>query len=892
MSTTYFDNLEFYEDVNLIEVDGVELTDVTSDSYTFTTAGNHQVGFSFAYGNIPERMFENVDDIITAYIHEDVYVIKSYAFANSSLQYAYLPSTLAYIDSYAFYDTNISYLEMTSYTPPTLGDNVFNTSPTVISVPVAYTDDYRDAEGWNEYPTYINPEVPIVYPDIIATINITDISNETQIISDSVTTAHFNTINKLVIDNVVQNPISRTHQFNTTGLHTIKIFLTNDAVPTSLFYNLSNYTHVELSDKITKIGGNSLRNLPQLTYIDIPPYTTLIDISAFQQDNGLTTITLPSTINQIKAQAFKAMNLHTAYCYATIIPTLNSNAFNGGVKIYVPYAYVNDYKATSGWSDHANNIYPIERELTDSELGWSASSATTQSIGSYVGPTLINSYNLPVTYASSNQSIATINSSGQVTTLAYGSTTISATFAGDSSYQPKTVNYSLTVENAQPQPQSSYYVEYQIIVGDNNPTATGNYLEPSAFYEVDPETGEPVVDENTGNYVFDINTFNSMISGIYVNNTQIIVEDEEDLYYEYESGPGQIGDVIYTVRIVLPTATVPGTPFTSLQYVGDITVSQGITTIGGAFQNIYDSAGWTCHLPSTITTIENYSFYDNYTLKSITIDATTPPTITGYDPEMGDLNLWNQGVLIYVPAASEATYRNGDPWADYSYYYNIYWDIEYSMYIDSEQWSEGDEIEIFSSMAQQERWNPELGEYEYGYYWLKLARISNNMTPDYALDITEDLETNQYTLTQDDIDSGSINVKICLVNPTSTPDYLFNELSGQYDITVNNRVSAIGTSSFGSSAATSIYLPSTITSFGDWSFSSNSLDSLTILSTTPPTFGQDVFDYTSVSAIYVPAGSVQQYISAFTTAGYTDLASVVEADPNEDPEEYNQIDND
>lgn len=62
---------------------------------------------------------------------------------------------------------------------------------------------------------------------------------------------------------------------------------------------------------------------------------------------------------------------------------------------------------------------------------------------SYV--TLNNPNNLSVTYASSKTDVAEVNAAGEVKVLGLGTTTISATFAGDDTYKNATVSYELTV---------------------------------------------------------------------------------------------------------------------------------------------------------------------------------------------------------------------------------------------------------------------------------------------------------------------------------------------------------------------------------------------------------------------------------------------------------------
>ena len=71
-------------------------------------------------------------------------------------------------------------------------------------------------------------------------------------------------------------------------------------------------------------------------------------------------------------------------------------------------------------------------------------------------PELANPNNLPVTYSSSKEEVATIAANGAITLVAAGSTVISAKFAGDDKYEAQEVTYTLTVKAAggdTPEPQ-------------------------------------------------------------------------------------------------------------------------------------------------------------------------------------------------------------------------------------------------------------------------------------------------------------------------------------------------------------------------------------------------------------------------------------------------------
>lgn len=64
---------------------------------------------------------------------------------------------------------------------------------------------------------------------------------------------------------------------------------------------------------------------------------------------------------------------------------------------------------------------------------------------SFEAPNLINVYELPVTYSSSDESVATVDNSGSVSILAAGTTTITASFAGNDEYNEGSASYTLTV---------------------------------------------------------------------------------------------------------------------------------------------------------------------------------------------------------------------------------------------------------------------------------------------------------------------------------------------------------------------------------------------------------------------------------------------------------------
>ena len=80
-------------------------------------------------------------------------------------------------------------------------------------------------------------------------------------------------------------------------------------------------------------------------------------------------------------------------------------------------------------------------------LSWGKAS-TTLTIGEEVTLVLSNENQLPVTYTSSDETVATIASDGTITLVAAGKTTLTAAFAGNDEYEAQTVSIDVTVKES------------------------------------------------------------------------------------------------------------------------------------------------------------------------------------------------------------------------------------------------------------------------------------------------------------------------------------------------------------------------------------------------------------------------------------------------------------
>lgn len=169
----------------------------------------------------------------------------------------------------------------------------------------------------------------------------------------------------------------------------------------------------------------------------------------FQAGNKMTISSDASIITQVVL----------TYTMSSYAEKITQSSFNSGT-----YSYTKN-NTTGTWNGSSNDLtienkaasqtrisqivvtyIPATVDLTDDEFSWSAGTYTATIDASNSFPSLTNTKSVSVTYQSTNTSAATINSStGAISLVAAGETTIKAVFAGNGTYNAKTVSYDLTV---------------------------------------------------------------------------------------------------------------------------------------------------------------------------------------------------------------------------------------------------------------------------------------------------------------------------------------------------------------------------------------------------------------------------------------------------------------
>jgi len=131
------------------------------------------------------------------------------------------------------------------------------------------------------------------------------------------------------------------------------------------------------------------------------------------------------------------------------------------------------------------------------------------------------------------------------------------------------------------------------------------------------------------------------------------------------SGVTSIGEQAFYNCSVLSSITIPNNvtsinhqAFRSCNALESVEISDGVETIGVGVFDYCDSLTDVI-IGTGITSIGSSSFYGSNNLESITILATTPPTL-------GSEMFTSNKFTIYVPAESVSTYKAADRWSNYS----------------------------------------------------------------------------------------------------------------------------------------------------------------------------------------------------------------------------------
>lgn len=169
------------------------------------------------------------------------------------------------------------------------------------------------------------------------------------------------TVNAKMLDGVTR--IGDCAFYNCTSLTSVTIPNSVISFGDCAFYNCTSLTSVTIPNSVTSIGNQAFEKCSSLTSITLPDSLTSIGDRVFYNCTSLTSVEIPNSVTSIGELVFgQCSSLESVTVLATTPPTLGGNAFystHSSLKIYVPSASVNAYKAATNWDSYSSKIYAI-----------------------------------------------------------------------------------------------------------------------------------------------------------------------------------------------------------------------------------------------------------------------------------------------------------------------------------------------------------------------------------------------------------------------------------------------------------------------------------------------------------------------------------------------------
>ena len=251
---------------------------------------------------IGRNAFSGNSSLKSVNIPTKVKTIEEHAFSYCGLTDLVIQEGVQTIDNEAFlYNNNLQSIICNAVTPPTLGDNAFDSSiKPDVKVPLASIVAYRQTVGWKNFTNYYGEEV-------IAD-GITYWINE----KEAVVAAADSSLTEANIPSVVE--------FEGNQYPVIKI---NDKV----FFGNANLIVVTLPESLTTLGGEAFRGCQSLKIVKIPSKVTAIPDHCFEGCSSLESVTIPDGVTTIGTDAFIGCKNLESVALPESLTTLGSRSF-------------------------------------------------------------------------------------------------------------------------------------------------------------------------------------------------------------------------------------------------------------------------------------------------------------------------------------------------------------------------------------------------------------------------------------------------------------------------------------------------------------------------------------------------------------------------------------
>ena len=205
---------------------------------------------------------------------------------------------------------------------------------------------------------------------------------------------------------------------------------------------ITNYT---IPNSVTSIGASVFAYCTALTSVTIPETVTSIGDKAFESCRGLTSVIIPNLVTTIGDYAFEDCSELTSVTIGKSVNSIGIESFNYcyNLKKVVNYSYLDIVK---GSETHGYVAYYADEVIESIKAKYVSLNKTILTLTLGGTETLIatiqpaDTFDKTVTWTSSDEAVATIDSEGLVTAIAIGTTTITATCGKVSATCDVTVN--------------------------------------------------------------------------------------------------------------------------------------------------------------------------------------------------------------------------------------------------------------------------------------------------------------------------------------------------------------------------------------------------------------------------------------------------------------------